>query len=168
VQAGDPVRGEGGNVIEELLAFIEARLADDEAVAHRYRPDVSAPYGMIESWVADRRWNNETPPYYDYRLVRTQLGAARSHEVVRTDGGLGDMVVMYIARFGSPARVLADTAAKRALVALHRDSFETLQLVAMTWMGHPEFDPAWAFECELRENSAGKIVLKVVEDGVKP
>lgn len=158
---------------DELIAFIEARLTDDEAEAHRYRPMLAAAHGAIESWVADRRWNNETPPYYDYRFVRTQLGAARSYEVVRSTALNSEMITSYIARFGSPVRVMREIAAKRALLALHRETperretpemSETLLLLAMTWADHDDYDPAWAFECELRENNAGKIVLRVIED----
>lgn len=104
--------------MDELIAFLTARLDEDESVMRRVLMFSHEGYaqGAYESWAAERKVNNVEPPYYDYQSVRTERTATRPIELVRLELDLGGHLADHIARFGSPKRVLADVAAKRRVV----------------------------------------------------
>jgi len=110
--------------MDELVTWLRAQLDADERVMQRVLRFSREGYaqGAYESWVAERKVNNLEPPYYDYQSVRTERTATRPVELVRLDLDLGGYLADHIAWFGSPARVIADVAAKRAILDRYDDA----------------------------------------------
>lgn len=129
--------------------FLLARIAEDEWVARPFRNDL----GDVRPWRCD------------------EIGGTVRNGP-RPLGGPGDvaqasthLAAEHIARH-DPARVLAECAAKRAIVELHWTAIDqtgavdgpplcnecggdywpcqTLRLLALPFASHPDFDPAWA------------------------
>lgn len=140
----------------DIRAFIAVRLFDDsESVRHvmRYGWEAAAR-GKVETWVAGREVNNHTPPYYDYRTVRTDCYGYRPEHIVRVDE-IGDLLSTHIARFGSPRRQLREVALKRRILDDHSgpghgvfcgdaaDPCMDLRTLASIWAEHQDFDQEW-------------------------
>lgn len=154
---------------KDLVAFVEARLADDEATARRvlsysWEP---AEQGRWEDWKVVRDVNNETPPFRDDYVVRTKLGALRPHEMVRLPALANQSLADHVARFGSPARVLRELQARRRrlarfarinqlveedpvpsiirneMLSVRRALLDCIQDDAAVWADHPDYRAEW-------------------------
>jgi len=142
--------------VSDLVAFLRARLDEDEAAAR-----------------AARRWFDR-----DWEASQTQgrnfVSDDDGHPILETfdDGEQGQVVTAHIARW-DPARVLADVAAKRVIlddyqlvlannlieqatdqdelrIAMRDLIVKSLRMVlarmAQPYAGHPGFDPAWRLD----------------------
>lgn len=117
-----------------LAAFVLARVAEDEEVARaatggRWVPAVErAPEA---AWTEVTGWLVALPNdgYADRpgATVATLAGPADQAHVVRWD----------------PARVLAECAARRRLVAACADQPEVLAELALVWADHPDYHRGW-------------------------
>lgn len=132
----------------DIREFIAARLDEDEAAA---RAAADLGVGIFPDWIYDPGSGVVANPH---RLgVVMDTGTVRGTHIARHD----------------PARVLAEVAAKRAIVAEHANGGElvpgkyfctecgsgepyeyptqwpcaTLRLLATVHADHPDFDPAW-------------------------
>lgn len=118
-----------------IVEFLEARLAEDELTA-------SAAIDVSPDWRA----------HYDYRDVKDTDG----HFVVQADTHHPTTgQAAHIARY-SPARMLRECEAKRAIIAdfLRRDALgdlpgrsaveDILKAVSAVYSYHPDYDRAWA------------------------
>ena len=147
--------GHGQGIVE----FIEARLAEDEAVALAASRG-GWHYGDVDSVAGGTLYDEsrriadvvyEQPSEHDGAIVRHLLATeadANGVHIVRHD----------------PARVLAQVAALRAVVALHDDGHEcpavpggaigwydpedvgaclTLRHIAAIWSDHADYDEGW-------------------------
>lgn len=137
-----------------ITEFLEARIAEDEAVARAASP---GPW----KWVGDTA-DDTASLYSGDALVISAYG---NH----TEGYLecGDADRAYIACH-NPARVLTECAAKRAIIHLHRAAqwfsvphgcvtcrvravpvefpCQTVRVLAAVYADHPDYDPAWVPE----------------------
>jgi hypothetical protein len=117
-----------------IVEFLEARLAEDELIAH-------AAVDVSPDWQA----------HYDFRDVKDTDG----HFVVQADSLSPTLEqAAHIARH-DPARVLRECEAKRAIIAefLRRDAVgdlpgrsaaeDILKAIASAYSGHEDYDPAW-------------------------
>lgn len=113
-----------------ITEFLTARYDEEELMAAAAIDDDSGQDGGFEDAYED--------------LIRPPSGVGTAQ------GGFGQAVARMIV-WNTPRRVLADVAAKRAIVALHPcddcgagdDPCITLRLLAQPYVGHPDFDPAW-------------------------
>jgi hypothetical protein len=120
----------------DLIAFLRARLDEDEAAAR------AAGAGT---------WNIDDGMCCVVDPEEGQIAAGEHHGSIRTRH------VEHMARW-DPARVLAEVAAKRAVLELHDDpsglhvcedqladasECRTLRAVAQPYASHPDFDPTW-------------------------
>lgn len=132
----------------DIVEFLPARLDEDEAAA-QFVEDNSAPF--TGEWVND-----------DGRALRTRNGWTLAYMPDAKPWRPG--VLDHIARH-DPARVLAEVAAKRAIVAQHAGTHEcpspndwalgkntdyvteeecwTLRNLAAPYADHPDYNPAW-------------------------
>jgi hypothetical protein len=116
-----------------LTDFLLARIAEDEAA-------VAAILRQHPSWTAD---DGDVLDQPEYAIAHARGNYAASH----------------IARW-DPARVLAESEAKRSVVELHRTDAtdpevivcavclygppcETLRLLALPYADHPDYRPEW-------------------------
>lgn len=155
VEYGDnPYREDRRMTITE---FLTARLDEDEAVARELLRD-------LEGQIAESGFQaDERGPFTPTRQLAAEMWAQYAGQTRWRSFARG----RTIARFADPARVLADIAAKRAIVALLIQSERTLQedvideatllaarhglLVAQMacrsltqpYAEHPDFNPAW-------------------------
>lgn len=137
----------------DLIAFMQARLAEDEAVARAAAAALAAPWRVAGCACC--------------------LYGAADEGGWRLDPCGPDLhrgaILEHIARW-DPARVLAEVAAKRAILKLHPPATQpsglycatcgdwpqpgdeqgvitwpcgTLKLLAQPYSDHPDFDPAW-------------------------
>ena len=118
-----------------IVEFLEARLAEDELTAH-------AAIDVAPDWRT----------HYDYRDVKdldcTYVVQADSRHPTTAQAA-------HIARH-SPARVLRECEAKRAIIAdfLRRDALgdlpgrsaveDTLRAIGAVYCHHPDYDHAWS------------------------
>lgn len=131
----------------DIVEFLTARYKEDAAIARtamgRYAD--GSPWGP--SWTYDRE---------HFRVLIDGQTAVAAKDTGDADGA-------HIAHW-DPARVLADIAAKRAIVAEHqrlaedydradlwrREQVEALNLVllrfASLYAEHPDFDPSWRID----------------------
>jgi hypothetical protein len=140
----------------DIVEFLKARLAEDEAAAQR-----------AGAWHPDWTYDRET---FSVNSGTWSVAARRANDVP-----LCDVDGEHVARH-DPARVLRDIAAKRAIIDLHRsvplvDGAEgttcaecgptaddhavwafpgedwtpcrTLKILAAIWAEHPDYDPSW-------------------------
>lgn len=147
-------------------AFLNARYDEDEAAARaapgntwtaRRRDDIAG------ASVYDEQWVLLYPQEYDHDKAMSGTPGATGPGYIQERR---DELCAHIARH-DPARVLADVAAKRQVVAhaehwsatlrqtpegwtaetctVYRMAMEwTLRLLALPHAGHPDYDPAWA------------------------
>jgi hypothetical protein len=134
--------------MSDLIDFLQARLAEDEATA-RAVEDGSAPW--------DGQWVADGP-----NALRTVNGHVLAYGHRTTDGDLPMPLKAGLANHWArhdPARVLADVEAKREvlrLAARAHDYHETfmngfasamegaLRLFALAYADHPEYRQEWA------------------------
>jgi len=121
--------------VSDLIAFLRARLDEDEAAAR-----------VAEEEIGDARWRQSScaivavadpstlpkPPFGLAGLVTDAMVTECIWHAVRWD----------------PARVLAEVTAKRAVLALCEpwglaEDVAVLRLLAQPHAAHPDFDPAW-------------------------
>jgi hypothetical protein len=118
-----------------IVEFLEDRLAEDEMTAN-------AAIDVSPEWQT----------HYDYRDVKDVEG----HFVVQADSRHPSAEqAAHIARY-SPARVLRECEAKRAVIAdfLRRDALgelaartaveDVLKALSTVYSQHPDFDPTWS------------------------
>jgi hypothetical protein len=123
---------------DDLRAFIEARLAEDERAALAIKPE-------LRGWQTAGGW----PEHYPTKVVSGEV------LIVDDDADMATEVMPHIVRH-DPARVLREVAAKRALL-LEIDSEladdpsviegmtgDRLQIMASVWSDHPDFRTEWA------------------------
>ena len=130
--------------MSDLVAFLSARLDEDEAAAN------------AAASVAGPGWKYETYWPEDEGTTRT---CVRSE----TDAFLADLydapdypdLAAHIARH-DPARVLREVEAGRKILAMYRDAVAEAGSVTVEWLlavvetkaavyrEHPDYDPAWA------------------------
>lgn len=129
--------------MDDLVAFLRARLAEDEAVA-RAVEDRSAPW--------DGQWVADGPD-----ALRTRNGHVLAYGHRTTDGRdlpipLKPKLAAHWARH-DPARVLREVEAKRRIVERYawlREHGDTggaawvLPLLAAAYADHPDYRPEWA------------------------
>lgn len=140
--------------LSDLIEFLRARLDEDEAMAR-------AALGDDEAWRLDRSGG---------RVLSESMHGAFGQWIAQPDGD--EMIAEHIARW-SPARVLAETAARRAVLNLYLETrdgdldtwsvgrlygLETaveaiaqrlygleaaVEAIAQPYADHPDFDPCW-------------------------
>lgn len=108
-----------------ITEFLEARIAEDEASAR-------------EIAAMDRRADRAPEDFARYvidPIIGPYGGQSRLRNVA---------FGLHLARFGDPARVLAECEAKRRITA-RRTPGDRSDLIglAMIYADHPDFDPAW-------------------------
>jgi len=144
----------------DIAEFLTGRLDEDEAAANGVHVIDNAPWHLLE-WYDGEFENGETARVD----LRSRTGS------ITHRGAIPRPVGAHIVRH-DPARVLADVAAKRAIVAEHRCAGEfapgvgycsecgsgepheyptrwpcaTLRLLAASYADHPDFDPAWRLD----------------------
>lgn len=128
--------------MSNIVAFLLARLAEDEQVAR-----AATPGGWF--WDAEAECfstSARTESLDDHSWPATVVGAIGEHTsgfvlVEATDAA-------HITRF-DPARVLAEVEAKRRIIE-HEDHWaeddRVLHLLALPYREHPDYRPAWAPE----------------------
>lgn len=144
----------------DIALFLATRLDEDEAAAVRaarpepwVKPQPSRPDWYVQFWAdeQDRAAVVADPESLAYPVVVT-LGYDGNDEA---DEELAEGRVEHIARH-DPARVLAEVAAKRAIVAMHE------QAEKLVWDPRPAGTPVR----EPRREPAGYCSTCQVEDGV--
>lgn len=138
-----------------ITEFLTARYDEVEAEARGLLRD-------LEVQIAESGFQaDERGPFTPTRQLAAEMWAQYAGQTRWRNFARG----RTIARFADPARVLADIAAKRAIVELHADTHEctgptlvsdpdlqegdyggpctTLRLLAQPFAEHPDFDPAW-------------------------
>jgi hypothetical protein len=129
-----------------ITEFLLARIAEDEATA-----SAAAQYGARWHWDASfgDLCNDASCPY---GMLVASNGAPADVDAVLMEVHGYDvheawMGADHIARH-DPARVLAECAAKRAIVALGEFTegsyWDALGALAAVHAGHPDYDPEWA------------------------
>lgn len=103
-----------------ITDFLNARIAEDEAVARALLADLSAQIEEDHAGEVD-----EKGPMTPARLLSAQLWAHYDGQSKRRSFAKGQQ----IATLANPARVLAECAAKRAIVELHQP-YEIVQRMA--------------------------------------
>lgn len=93
-----------------ITEFLEARIAEDEAQASRLLRDLEGQVSEEYEGVTD-----EHGPMTPQRLLSAQMWAHYDGQSKRRSFARGQQ----IARLANPARVLAECAAKRAIIALY-------------------------------------------------
>ncbi|MFD6517323.1 DUF6221 family protein [Rhodococcus sp. NPDC060176] len=156
--------------MSEIVEFLEARLAEDEAVALKaggseaewlYRAEYDNETGNEVVWANSRseEWLGpaQKKPYVSYGRYVTMDHEGCLPAVDEDDG-------THIARH-DPARILREVAAKRAIVKAYEDAdirahdtyggYEdilngesnglerALELLTAAYSDHPDFDPDW-------------------------
>ncbi len=119
--------------MSDLVAFLRARLGEDEAEAR-----LAAREGGT--------WTQDDPVRFPGAI--SSLGG----QVVYDEGAPDENQAPHIARH-DPARVLREVEAKRAILAErwggpdHQDMWEAVSRhLAAVYRTHPDYDPAWAPE----------------------
>lgn len=140
-----------------ITEFLTARYDEDEALARELLRD-------LEAQIAESGFQaDERGPFTPTRQLAAEMWAQYGGQTRWRNFARG----RTIARFADPAHVLADIAAKRAILALHtcqcpdpdcRDCGEcsgahhadptpapcgTVKVLAQPHAEHPDFDPAW-------------------------
>jgi hypothetical protein len=117
--------------------FLEARIAEDEA-------DARGALGSHWDGAAFRqvRTASGDSPHY-YKLASDPTSFEHWEPKERLDPGT---TFQHIARH-DPARVLAECAAKRALIAAYGDesgSMSCLAPLVSVYANHPDYNPQWS------------------------
>lgn len=139
--------------MDDLIAFLTARLDEDEQAARRVLRYARESYDRHapERWVATR-----TGPEKSILRVRTDRGYhLRSYTVVDLDPFTGKLLADYLCR-NDPATVLQDIAAKRRIIAECKPSrgvpsladadalgATVLVFLALRYAYHPDYQEQW-------------------------
>lgn len=135
----------------KITEFLLARIAEDEAVARDLLTDLEGE--VREDW-ADQ--SDECGPMTPDRLLSAQMWAQYAGQSKRRSFARGQQ----IARLASPARVLAECAAKRAIIHLREfldrtggtsdwhsgysdGNGDALLQLAVVYKDHPDYDGTW-------------------------
>lgn len=110
-----------------MVKFLEARISEDEAVARGAEPG---------PWYVDDEEQTVRAREYAGEIMFDRSGYGRA-VWVRTDS----LSAGHIARY-DPARVLAECAAKRAVIPYSPP--KTLQHLAAVYADHPDYRQEWA------------------------
>ena len=126
-----------------IIEFLEARIAEDEKLAQDVPPGP---------------WNSMTEETGDGENIYYTVEAKGSYDYfadMADTGPQGRTTADYIARF-DPVRILAECAAKRAIIEAHRrqdqyddpmawivDSEILLLNLAAVYRSHPDYDKEW-------------------------
>lgn len=140
--------------MDDLTAFITARIDEDEAIA---REAASAlPRDEGHGWTAVHRYLETHPASGESFIVDTSSELVATATSARSyDRAVAD----HIARH-DPARVRREVAAKRAMVERYHDAVDTqgeygmdgsewvaermLKCIAGVWSDHPDYKQEWA------------------------
>jgi hypothetical protein len=138
-----------GETLTDLMAFLDARLDEDEATAKGATP---GPWAWESTGQKDSSWA--------LGLVQDENGDSLTGEVACGVGIVIDGVcecinghladAAHIARH-NPARALREVAFKRAILGQYRtaagwssDNWPlSLRLLAAIWSDHPDYRPEW-------------------------
>lgn len=125
-----PVPGAYDGGMDDLIAFVNARLDEDEAIAR--------------ATIEPRRWHRDSDGNVQDEDAR---GGGNAYIACGPYGrGLADADAEHIIRH-DPARVLREVAAKRALVHRHaaerHEDCDTLRTLATVWSDHPDYRAGW-------------------------
>jgi hypothetical protein len=115
-------------VTTDLIAFLNARLDEDEAAAKDASGSDWRPGGSV--------WMMRAHPS-EVQMVRTDAGLA----VIHDDGSPSDAEAIHIARH-DPARVLREVAAKRRIVGELANEVNTIDADRDGWTGVHDRDLA--------------------------
>lgn len=155
--------------MDELLAFLNARLDEDEAIARVATAGVREwdddALSVLSDWrrceyfclfAPDSKSSRGTPrqPGHEHRYTDELTVRAVGYDDPYVEVAEADAI--HIARF-QPARVLREVAAKRAILAEHYpvdpcDAHDsalrtvvcgTVAALAAIYSDHPDFDPSW-------------------------
>lgn len=133
----------------DLVSFVQARIAEDEAAARATAENYPPPWRGRE--VDDEGDSIETNVVFDTSHRTVVWWESGSREAMDR---LGEHIAGH-----DPARVLADCAAKRAIVEQYRRAVANqefgrshvvlalaavLMQLAQPYAGHPDFAPSWA------------------------
>lgn len=150
--------------MSDLVTFLRARLDDDDRMA---RAATAGPW----QWTGEQCYAESecgSDHRHDWGHMGPDLNSASGELVLSSMGHDADQVIVnrpdaeHIAQHG-PSRVLADIAAKRAVLDLHAEhaaaypdecahcnrneaAWDTIRLLAQPFRDHPDFDPAWTEE----------------------
>lgn len=116
-----------------ITQFLKARIAEDEETAAALLRDLT---GQIEDEYAGVV--DEKGPMTPARLLSAQMWAHYDGQSKRHSFAKGQQ----IAALANPARVLAECAAKRAIIRYSPD--ETLRHLASVYKDHPDYQQEWA------------------------
>lgn len=151
-----------GTNSHEMIDFLNARLDEEERIA-RAAIGTAAFTRQTGRWVADRVPAMGNPEFYGYYRIVFAVAdnGARTQAADLTMAWEGEQRAAHIA-YHDPARVLADVAAKREIVALHwspdgrdpscsdigspelSEDCETLRVMLRVYVDHPDYRPSWA------------------------
>jgi hypothetical protein len=115
--------------VDDLIAQINEKLDETERIASfalRFRKQYLEG-GHLETWVARRHVNNETPPYHDYWAVEAHLGAVKPKLVLRFDDIAAELDARHFAVNGVPT-VLRQVAAHRKILNEHQPYGDRLRM----------------------------------------
>ena len=113
-------------MMTDLIAFLRARLAEDEATA---RAAFSGQCDPENGWGAER-------------------SVSGGWTITPHVGNIHEKVQARHVEAWNPARVIAEVAAKRAIIGLCEpwgipEDIMVLRLLAQPYADHPDFAPAW-------------------------
>lgn len=136
-----------GDMTDDLVTFLHARLNEDEQTAQR---------GFSGQADPENGWGAHRPEGQRHTTITPHVGII--HEAVQAD---------HVIRW-NPARVLAEVEAKRQMIRLHActeghecstldrngevdhcawvmdsEACTTLRLLALPYAGHPDYRPEW-------------------------
>jgi hypothetical protein len=144
-----------------MIDFLNDRLGEEEQIA-RAAIGTAAFARQTGRWTTERVPAMGNPEYYGYYRIVFAVAdtGARTQAADLTAAWEGEQRAAHIA-YHDPAHVLADIAAKRAVIALHaapdgrdpscssivyRESAydcETIRAFVQTYAGHPDYQPEW-------------------------
>ena len=118
-----------------IVEFLEARIAEEELDARRLYLDLEAE--IAESYPAA----DDKGPFTPERLLSAQMWAHYDGQSKRRSFAKGQQ----IAKLANPARVLAECAAKRAIIEADKecDGWAILYALAVVYADHPDYDQEW-------------------------
>ena len=142
--------------MDDLTAFIKARLAEDEAAA---KAADEGPWKAVPCVYGPPEDGYGEPHYYEIRSpLRGPHGDVVSHQTHEGGGVHGAANAVHIARH-DPPRTLREVEALRRLVIIHNPGTdpcdpgnarlrampcEVLTFVAAIWSEHPDYRQEWA------------------------
>jgi hypothetical protein len=124
--------------VSDLVAFLTARLDEDERVARAATAD-----NADGKWATGERWSVLNLEYEGIHVFASDDPKPPNPDET-------DPTTVHMARH-DPARVLADVAAKRAIMGLavpgdidQPEVYAALRYLAAVHADHPDYDPEWS------------------------